>query len=187
MRYVNKGGVDLLTQQNDLGSHLVSQLCVQVGKRLVHQEHLAVTDHGTADGNSLSLTARKRAGLTGQVLGDAQDLGCFRHLLIHDLLGSVLETQRECHVLKYGQVRIQRIVLEHHGNITVAGLEVVDHHAVDLNSTLGNVLKTCDHTQRRGFSAARRAYEYDKFLIGNIQVEVLNRNRVLAVNLLYVG
>ena len=89
-------------------------------------------------------------------------------------------------ILKYGQVRIECIVLEYHCDVTVTRLQIVYNYAVDFNGTATDVLKTCDHTQSGGFTAARRAYEYDKFLIGNIKVEVINRYCVLAVDFLYV-
>ena len=81
---------------------------------------------------------------------------------------------------------IQRVVLEYHGDIAVAGLQIVDHDAVDLNCAVGDILQTCDHTECGGFTASGRTDENDKFLIGNIQIEVVHRNHVFAVYFLYV-
>ena len=57
MGNVDKGGVDLLAQLDDLGAHLVTQLGVQVGQRLVHQQDLGLADDGAANGHALTLTA----------------------------------------------------------------------------------------------------------------------------------
>ena len=54
---IHKGSVDTLSELDDLGAHLVAELCVQVGQRLVHQEYLGVSDHSSDDGDALTLTA----------------------------------------------------------------------------------------------------------------------------------
>ena len=55
MRNIDKGGAQLLMELGDLGSHLRTQLSVQVGKRFVEQENLRIADDSTAQGNTLSL------------------------------------------------------------------------------------------------------------------------------------
>ena len=187
MSYVDEGGVDLLTKEDDLCSHLVTKLRIKVGERFVHKEYLGVTYHCTADSNSLTLTAGKRSGLSGQVLGNTKNLSGLGNLLIYLILGNLLETKAEGHILKNAEVRIKRVVLEYHRNVTVTGLEVVYNNAIDLDGTAGDVLKTCDHTKCGGLTASRRTYEYDKFLVGNVEVKVVNRESILAVYFLYVS
>ena len=116
-----------------------------------------------------------------------KNLGRFGHAAIDLILINVLQAQAEGHVLEDREVRVKRVVLEDHRNITVAGLQVVDDNAVDLDRTLGDILKACDHTQSGGFTATGRADEDDKLLVGNIKVEILYGNGVLAVDFLYVG
>ncbi len=65
---VDEGGVDLLAQLDDLGAHLVAQLGIQVGQRLVHQEDLRVADDGAADGDALALAAGQGLGLAVEIL-----------------------------------------------------------------------------------------------------------------------
>ena len=67
---IDKGGVDLLAQFDNLRTHLVAKLGVQVRQRFVHQEDSRVTHDGATDGNTLSLTAGQRLGFTVQILGD---------------------------------------------------------------------------------------------------------------------
>ena len=57
VRDVDEGSVDALTQLDDLRTHLVAQLGVQVGERFVHQEDLGAADDGAADGDALPLAA----------------------------------------------------------------------------------------------------------------------------------
>ena len=84
-------------------------------------------------------------------------------------------------------VGVEGEVLEHHGDVPILGLEVVDHHAVDLHGTLGDLLQTRNHPQGRGFAAAGGADEDHKFLILDVQVEIVNGHDLLVVDLLDVG
>ena len=61
---VDKRGVDALPQLDEFGPHLIAELGVQIGQRLIHQEHGGVTDNGTTDGHTLALTAGQSLGLT---------------------------------------------------------------------------------------------------------------------------
>ena len=62
-------------QRLDLGAHLHAQLGVEVGERLVEQEHLRVAHDGAAHGDALALAARELARLALQELLEAEDLG----------------------------------------------------------------------------------------------------------------
>ena len=71
---VDERGVQTFPKLDDLRSHLVAELRVQVGERLVHQEHLGVAHDGPADGDPLPLAAGQSLGFSIQIRRDAQDL-----------------------------------------------------------------------------------------------------------------
>ena len=181
---VHKGGVDTFSELDDLRAHLVSELCVKVGERLVHQENLGVTDHGTSDGNTLSLTAGKRLRLAVEVLGNAEDVGDLVYLFGDLRLGRSLELERKRHVVTYRHVGIQRVVLENHRNISVLGDDIVHQLAVDIQLALGDALQTRDHAQGGGLSAAGRTYQHDEFLVGDLQVDVVDRSDLVVIDFL---
>ncbi|MNE55974.1 hypothetical protein D3C80_1508470 [compost metagenome] len=54
----------------------------------------------------------------------------FLHLLGNDILLKLLNAQSESHILKYVQVRKQRIVLKHRVHLTLVGGNVVDPFTV---------------------------------------------------------
>ena len=163
---VDEGTLDLVAQLDELGTHLVTQLGVQVGQRLVHQEDLGVTHDGAADGDALTLTAGECLGFAVEVLGDTQDLGSGANLAVDFVFGDLLELERKCHVLVHRHVGIQGVALEHHGDVAVLGSDVVDALAVDEHVTRGDVLQTGDHAHRRGLTAARGANEVVLLLLG---------------------
>ena len=174
MGNVDDGGAQSLVQFCDLSSHLYTQLGVQVGKRLVHQEYLGASDDRTAHGDSLSLTTGKSFGLTVKQMAQVKDLGSFFNSLVDLILRNFTKLQAECHIIINSHVRIQSVVLEYHGDISVLGLYIVHELAINFELTGGNVFQTCDHTKSCGFSASGRAYEDDEFLVFDLHVEVLN-------------
>ena len=128
---VDERALDLVAQLDELGTHLVTQLGVQVGQRLVHQEDFRITHDGTADSNTLALATRKRLRLTVEVLGNTQNLGSGANLAVNLVLGDLLELKCKRHVLVHRHIGVQSIALEHHGNVAVLGCHVVDALAVD--------------------------------------------------------
>ena len=180
---INERALDLVAQLNELGTHLVTKLGVQVGQWLVHQEDLGVTHDGAADSDTLALAARKRLGLTVEVLGNAQNLGSRANLAVDLVLGDLLELERKRHVLVHRHIGVQSIALEHHGDVAVLGRHVVDALAVDEHIARGNVLQAGDHAHRRGLTAARGANEDDELLIVNGEVEVLYSEHTVLGNL----
>ena len=180
---INERALDLVAQLNELGTHLVTKLGVQVGQWLVHQEDLGVTHDGAADSDTLALAARKRLGLTVEVLGNAQNLGSRANFAVDLVLGDLLELERKRHVLVHRHIGVQSIALEHHGDVAVLGRHVVDALAVDEHIARGNVLQAGDHAHRRGLTAARRANEDDELLVVNGEVEVLYSEHTVLGNL----
>ena len=180
---VDEGALDLVAQLDELGAHLVTELGVQVGQRLVHQEDLGVTHDGAADGDTLALTARERLGLTVEVLGDAQDLGSGANLAVNLVFGNLLELECKRHVLVHRHVGVQSVALEHHGDVAILGRHVVDALAVDEHVARGDVLQAGDHAHRRGLTAARGADEDDELLVMDGEVKVLYRKHAVLGNL----
>ena len=129
-----------MAQLDELGTHLVTQLGVQVGQRLVHQEDLRITHDGAADGDALALAAGECLRLTVEILGDAQDLGSRANLAVDLVLGDLLELKRKRHVLVHRHIGVQSVALEHHGDVAVLGRHVVDALAVDEHVAGGDVL-----------------------------------------------
>ena len=70
-----KSHSQLLVQLDDLGAHAGTQLGIQVGQGLVQQEDCRVTNHCTAQSNTLTLTTGQSLGLAVQQVLDLQDLG----------------------------------------------------------------------------------------------------------------
>jgi hypothetical protein len=72
-------------------------------------------------------------------------------------------------------VRVQRVVLEDHRDVTVARGALVDPLAADDEVALGDVLEAGDHPQRGRLPAAGRPDEDHEFPVLDVQVQLLDR------------
>ena len=102
-------------QLDDLGAHAGTQLGIQVGQGLVQQEDCRVTDHCTAQSNTLTLTTGQSLGLAVQQVLDLQDLGSLVNAAVDLVLRGLAQLQTECDVLVNGHVGVQSVALEDHG------------------------------------------------------------------------
>jgi len=183
---VNERGVDLLAEFDELSAHLVTEFCVEVRQRLVHEEDLRFTDDCTADGDTLTLAAGERFRFSLEIFGDAEDLRRFLDLFVDLRLRGLAQFESERHVFVHGHVRIQRVVLENHRDVAVFRCDVVDESVADVEFAFGDLFQSGDHAQSRRLAAAGRPDEYDELLVRDIKIEFLNRDHVFVVDLLDV-
>ena len=119
---------------------------------------------------------RSRCSVSSSVVGG----------LVDPLAGSpssdvLLQPQREGDVLEHRQVRVQRVVLEHHRQVAVAGRLVVDPLAADEHVAGGDVLEADDHPQQRRLPAARRADQDHELAVGDVEADVVDGREAVAV------
>jgi hypothetical protein len=89
-------------------------------------------------------------------------------------LVGVAQLQREAHVFSDRHVRIERVVLEHHGDVALFRMDVVDHPVTDRDRTAGDVFKPGDHAQKGGLPAAGGADQDDELAVGNGNTHTLD-------------
>ena len=174
VRDVNGGGGEPLVQLLDLGAHLHPKFCVQIGQRLVEQEYLRVAHDRAAHGHALALAAGELARVTLQVLHQPQDVRRDLDALAYFRAALAGQLHRECHVVEHGHVRVERVILEHHGDVALLRRHLVDHASADLDFAAGDFLQAGDHAQQRGLAAARRPDQYAEFPVGNRDVHAVH-------------
>jgi hypothetical protein len=122
---VDRRRAQLAVQLGDLDRGLAAQGGVEVGQRLVEQEHLGRSHDGAADRHPLALAAGQLAWRALQVRHEVEDLRGPLDL-VADRRGIGLgELEREAHVLEHAHVRVQRVALEHHREVALAAGSVV--------------------------------------------------------------
>src|SRR6056297_1926306 len=89
-------------------------------------------------------------------------------------LGQPRDTQAITHILRHAHMRVERIVLEHHGDVAVHRLKVIGAGAADAQLALGDRLQPRYHAQKRGLATARRPNDDDEFAIRHIDAHALD-------------
>ena len=184
---VDRGGLELLVQALELDAHLHAQLGVQVGQRLVEQEHLRMAHDRAPDRDALALAAGELPRLALEQRLDAEDVGGFAHPLVDVVLRIAAHLQAEGHVVEHGLVRVERVVLEHHGDVAVLRRQVVHHLLADADLARGDLLQAGHHPQRRRLAAARRPDQHEELLVADFEVDVLDGVKAVVVVLVQVA
>ena len=171
VRHIHRRGLKALVEPAQLGAHLHTQLRIQVGQRLIHQERLRLTHDGTTHRHTLTLTTRQRLRLAVQELGDLEDLRGFLHTTIDLVLRHLAQLQAERHVVVHRHVRIQRVVLEHHRDVPILRRNVVHDLVTDRHLPLRDVLETRDHPQHRRLATAGWPDQHQELAVLDDQID----------------
>ena len=75
-------------------------------------------------------------------------------------------------------MRIERVALEHHRDVTLARLEVVDAPAADQDVARRDRFQSRDHPQQRRLATAGRTDQHDEFPVGDVEVDALHDDDV---------
>ena len=172
-----------LVQLLDLGPHGDAQLGVEVRERLVEQEHLRVAHDRAAHGDALALAARELARIALEERDQSEDFGGALDAGFDLGFRRLPELEREAHVVGDRHVRVERVVLEHHGDVPLFRRHVVDDALADADLAARDVLEAGDHAQKGRLAAARRADQDHELPVDDVDrdaVDDLRRAEGLA-------
>jgi len=158
----------------DFGAHVGAKFGIEIGQRLVEQEHLGVAHQRPAHGDALSLPPGKLRRTALEEVRDVQYGGRAFDPFLDDRLRLALHLEREGHVPVNVEVRIKRIVLEHHRDVSILRREFVHHLAVDHDLARRDVLQPRNPAQERALAAAGRPDQHQELLIGNVDVDTMH-------------
>ncbi len=174
MGHVDDCRVEILVEPLDLGAHLHAQLGIEVGQRLVHQEDGRIAHQRAAQCDALLLAARQFARQALEQVGHVEHLRRLAHLLVDLRRRQPAHLQREGEVLVDRLVGIERVVLEHHGDVAILGIEIVDHAVADDDVAAGDRNQPGDQIERRRLAAARWPDQGDELAVVDGQRHVVD-------------
>ena len=174
---------EIALDTGDLGSHLDTQLGVQVRERLVHQEGVRLTHDRPAHRHPLALPARQMAWLPIEILSQPQDPGGLVDAPSHLRFGHLPEREPECDVVAHGQVRVKCIGLENHGDVAIAWGHIVDHPVADFHFAFRDPLESGDHSQRGCLARPGRADEHHELAVRDLHTQIADRPCAVVVHL----
>ena len=158
----------------DLEAHLHPQLGVEVRQRLVEQERRRLAHDRAPHGHTLALPAGELARLALEQRAELEDPGGAIDAARDVVLGQAADAQPVGHVVEHAHVRVERVVLEHHRDVPVLRLQVVDHAIAYGDLPGGDLLEARDHPQQRRLAAPRRADDDDELAVGHGEVDAVD-------------
>src|SRR5215216_1010650 len=171
---VDRGRGQAALQFADFDPHRDAQLGVEVRQRLVKQEHLWLPHDGAAHRHALALAAGQLPRLTLEHRAEFENAGGFPHPRLDLGLGHAAVAQAVGHVVVDGHVWVERVVLEHHRDVAVGRLNLVDDAPADIDLAAGDGLEACDHAQQRGLAAAGRADQHAELAVADVEIDALD-------------
>ncbi len=183
VRDVQRRHLQRLLDARDLCPHLDAQLRVEVGERLVHQESLRLAHDRASHRDTLPLAARQLCRPALQHVLEPEHARDLLHAASLLLLRNLAHAQAEGEVVVDRLVRIERVVLEDHGDVAVARREVVDDPVADADLAVRDLLEPGDHPQRGRLAATGRPDQDHELALGDVEAEVAHGGHVVPVDL----
>ena len=126
VRHVHHGHVQPLMQLLQFHAHGGAEPRVQVGQRFVKKKQSRFADNGPADGHALTLPAGQFLRFSVEQRLNVQQFGGFGYSRFNDGRRFFAHLQPEGQVFSDRQVWIQRVMLKHHGHISIPWTEAID-------------------------------------------------------------
>ncbi len=165
-------------QAFDLDAHLGAQLGIEVRERFVEEERSGVANHRPSDGDALALAAREGRGPALQEVRETERFCCLFDALPLLALRELRAVETEGDVVGHGHMRIDGVVLEHHGDVPVFRLKVIDDAPVDSDLAAADFLEPCNHPQRCRLAASGRADQDHELTFLDRQVDPVDDRRL---------
>ena len=185
VRDVDRGRPELVLEPGDLGPHLHAELRVEVRERLVHEEDLGLrarsrvpSRRAGADRPRAASACASRYGRRGRAswppMPPAASISAF----------GVLRSRRPKAMFSpTAQVRVERVVLEHHRDVAILRRQVVDDPVADRDRAVGDLLEPGDHAQGRRLAAPGRPDEHEELAVLDLEGQVLHGVEAVVVDL----
>ena len=157
----------------DFQPRIDAQRRVEIGQRFVEQEQFRFAHDRPADGDALALAARKLGGTALQIGFERQHGRGDADALVDLRRRRACLLQPKPHIVAHGEMRIERVGLEHHGDAALGRRRVDDVDAIDQHLAGGRILQPGDDAQQGGLAAAGRPDENDELAVVHVEVDAL--------------
>src|SRR5690606_31114543 len=185
--HVHHRHAQALVQVLDLHLHVLAQLLVQRTEGFVHQHQLRFEHQRSGQRHTLLLTTGELAWIA---IAEAVELhhgqGAFDPLADVGARHAAY-AQGERQVLGHGHVREQRVVLEHHAYVALVRRQFVQGATIEQNLAGGRSFEPGQHHQAGGLAGPGRAEQGQELALADIQVEILDDQRLAVIALLHTA
>ncbi|MGY4489097.1 hypothetical protein ACVWWR_008288 [Bradyrhizobium sp. LM3.2] len=160
-----------------LAAHPDPQERIERGERLVEQEDLRLGDQRAGERHALLLAAGELGRQSAGIGAHCDELEQFAGTLVPDSAVDAAHFQGKRNIVEHGQVRKQRVRLEHHRRTALGGLEVGDVLRAKDDVAFADRLVARDHAQGRSLAAAGGAEQAAIGACRDLQIDGVDRQR----------
>ena len=107
----------------------------------------------------------------------------FLHARLDLGLGHAAVAQAVGHVVVDAHMRVERVVLEHHRDVAVGRLDLVDDASADIDFAAGDGFEAGHHAQQRGLAAAGRPHQNAERAVADLEVDALDGFEAAGIGL----
>src|SRR5665648_515882 len=176
MRDVHRCRADALDNLLQLGPEAEPQQRIQVGQRLVHEQHVRIDHDRPGDRDPLTLPTGQLGREAVEVWGHLQQVRGPRYLLLDLGLGHLAHGQPKTDVGPDLAVREHGIRLEDHRHVALVRREVGDLAVPDRDGAGVGKVKPGNHPEQGGLAAARRAQQHHELALFHPKRYVVGRS-----------
>ena len=171
---VEAGRTEAAMELLNLEAHLHAKLGVEIRQRLVEQEHGRFAHDRSAHSDALALAAGKLARLALEQRAELENLARTLDPRIDVAPRQAADLESVRHVVEHAHVRVERVVLEDHGNVAIFRLELVHDPITDDDVAGRDLLESGNHAQQRGLTTTRRPNNDNELAVGNVEAHAVN-------------
>ena len=168
------GNAKLALDVADFAAQADADFRIQCRQRLVQQQHTGPHCKCTRQRHPLLLPAGQFKRIAVAEIRQADQPEHLGHPLVDDTSRKSRHLETKGHILRHGQIRKQRIGLEHQTNIALAGTKPRDLLSLNADMPRRRRFKTRHHAQHRRLAAAGRAQQRHKLTLADIKIKVFD-------------
>ena len=171
----DEGDAGLVLQPLQLDLHLLAQLVVERGERLVEQQHLRLRRERARQRHALLLAAGDLAGASVLQLLHVDELQHRVDACLDLGLRLAQHLQAKADVVGHRHVREQRVGLEDGVDRPLERRQRRDVLAVEQDFAVGRIVEAGDQPQQRRLSATGRAEQREEFVFADRDGDIVER------------
>ena len=181
MGHVDRCDTHLVLNPLKLDPHLLTQLEIEVRKRLIKEQETRLGDNRAGQRSTLLLPPRKIGRQLVRFRGQAHERENFVHPVVDLGLVDLPDFQRISDVLGHRHMRPNSVTLEHHTNVALLrrqeqafGRRGIDH-ITDADTSAINAVQSRNTHQGGGLATTRRSQQGQKGPFGNGKRNIVHR------------
>ncbi len=178
VRHVERRHAEPPLQLLELGPCVGADLGVEVRQRLVHQEQRGLADDGASERDALLLPARQLMRLARDERLDPEHARDARDPPRDLLTRHAVTLEAERQIVPHRHVRIERVILEYHGDVARLGRDFGDVVAVEHDGPRVERGEPRHRAQQGGLAAAGWTEQDEQLALEHLDVETAQHGGV---------